>query len=150
MKIETALKIRSNIALSKKTVVHAIYTGDIVLNRINAVLKPYNLTSQQYNVLRILRGQKGNPVSLSEIQERMINRNSNTTRLIDKLVDKNFVSRVVDESNRRKLRISITQKGLDELKRIEPHLDAMEEKTTRQLTKDEMTTLNKLLEKLRA
>ncbi len=136
-------------APSKKTVVHTIYTGDYVLGRINSVLKPFGLTSQQYNVLRILRGQKGECVTLSSIQERMINKSSNTTRLVDKLVLKELVHREVDEENRRKLRICITTKGNALLKKIDPLIEDVETETTSSLNKEEIEMLNTLLEKLR-
>ncbi len=134
---------------AKKTVVHMLYTGDFVLNRINSVLKPFELTSQQYNVLRILRGQKGEPVTLSTIQERMINKNSNTTRLIDKLVRKKYVYREIDKENRRKLKIYLTKEGRSVLNEIDPLVDEVEGKTTRNLSESELITLNALLEKIR-
>lgn len=99
-------------------------------------------------MLRILRGQKGQPVTLSVIQERMINKNSNTTRLIDKLVLKKLVLREVDEDNRRKLKIAITQKGLTVLSKIDPEVDDFESKATYNLTNKELQILNSLLEKL--
>ena len=136
-------------APSKRTVVHTVFTGDYVLNKINAVLKPFDLTSQQYNVLRILRGQKGKAVSLATIQERMINKSSNTTRLIDKLVKKRWVTREIDAKNRRRLKIVITDQGIKTLSKIDPLIDSMEEETTQNLTNKELTTLNELLEKLR-
>ena len=136
-------------APAKKTVVHMMYTGDFVLNRINSVLKPFELTSQQYNVLRILRGQKGDAVTLSTIQERMINKNSNTTRLIDKLVRKKLVFREIDEENRRKLKIHITKEGKALLEKLDPLVDQVEELTTQNLSVSEMNTLNQLLEKIR-
>ena len=74
MSIEPVLKFSCPTASSKKTVEHMIFTGDFVLNRINSLLKPFDLTSQQYNVLRILQGQGNRPVSLTAIQERMINK----------------------------------------------------------------------------
>ncbi|MBT8254374.1 MAG: MarR family transcriptional regulator [Flavobacteriaceae bacterium] len=149
MTIEEVLKIGSPMAPSKKTVVHMMYTGDYVLKRINSLLKPYDLTSQQYNVLRILRGQRGQAVPLSRIQERMINKNSNTTRLIDKLVNKNYVSRKIDSENRRKLKIGITKEGLKLLYKIDPLVDRLENKTTEKLSLNEMNILNTLLEKIR-
>ncbi len=126
-----------------------MYTGDYVLNKINGVLKPFDLTSQQYNVLRILRGQKGEAVSLSTIQERMINKNSNTTRLLDKLVIKKLVLREVDPENRRKLKVNITEQGKKILEKIDPLVDAVEDMTTKNLSLSEMKTLNNLLERIR-
>ena len=112
MSIEDDLKIRGDIALQKKTIVHLMYSGDFVLNQINTVLKPFDMTSQQFNVLRILRGQQNSMVSLATIQERMINKKSNTTRLIDKLIKKDYVKREINKNNRRKVNISISKKGL--------------------------------------
>ena len=149
MNIEHVLKISSPMPPAKKTVVHMMYTGDFVLNRINGVLKPFELTSQQYNVLRILRGQKGEPVTLSTIQERMINKNSNTTRLIDKLVRKKYVYREIDKENRRKLKINITKEGKSLLNKIDPLVDEVEGQTTQNLSESELLTLNTLLEKIR-
>lgn len=149
MSLETELLIRTPMHPTKKVVVQTMYTGDFVLNKINAVLKPHNLSSQQYNVLRILKGQKGKCINMTDIQQRMINKNSNTTRLMDKLVDKGLVSREVDEDNRRKLNICITKKGLKFLQKIDPLVDGVEAKTTEQLTDKEIETLNSLLEKVR-
>lgn len=149
MNIEDVLRINSPLAPSKKTIVHMMYTGDYVLNKINGVLKPFDLTSQQYNVLRILRGQKGEAVSLSTIQERMINKNSNTTRLLDKLVIKKLVLREVDPENRRKLKVNITEQGKKILEKIDPLVDAVEDMTTKNLSLSEMKTLNNLLERIR-
>jgi DNA-binding MarR family transcriptional regulator len=148
MKIESVLKIKLPLAHSKRTVVHIMYSGDYILNKINSILKPFELTSQQYNVLRILRGQRGEPVTLSIIQERMINKNSNASRLIDKLVNKRFVIREIDANNRRKLKISITKKGEHLLNEIDPLIDEIETETTKKLSKKEHEILNALLEKI--
>ena len=78
----------------------------IVADRFLEILKPFDLSSEQYNVLRILRGQKGKPANMSVIQERMISKNSNTTRLVDKLIVKEFVIRKICPSNKRKMEIT--------------------------------------------
>ena len=149
MNIEQVLKINSPLTPRKRTVVHIMYSGDYVLNKINTALKPFQLTSQQFNVLRILRGQKGDPVTLSIIQERMINKNSNASRLIDKLVNKRLVKREIDVNNRRKLKISITKKGDELLMEVDPLIDNIENKTTEKLSVKEHDILNALLEKIR-
>ena len=91
-------------------------------------LKPYGISIQQFNVLRILRGQKGVAANLSTVQERMINKMSNTTRLIDKLIEKSFVERIICKENRRKIELFITNKGLVFLNNIDPVIDKVEEK----------------------
>ena len=81
MRIEEVIK--SSIALddSKKIILNILYTQSVINDRFNELLKPYDVSGEQYNVLRILRGQKGKPANMSLIQERMIAKNSNTTRL---------------------------------------------------------------------
>ena len=120
MRIEEIIKSSVTMDTAKKVVLNLFYTQNVVTEKFNDVIKPYDLSAEQYNVLRILRGQKGNPVNMSLIQERMIAKNSNTTRLIDKLLLKDLVTREICPNNRRKMEILITQKGLDLLTKLDP------------------------------
>ena len=86
MEIEKIIKSTINISAAKKVILNMVYTNTLVGEKFLEKLKPYDLSSEQYNVLRILRGQKGKPANMCVIQERMIAKNSNTTRLIDKLL----------------------------------------------------------------
>jgi len=149
MKIEEVIK--SNVALknAKKVILNVMYTQNVVNDKFNEILKPYDLSGEQYNVLRILRGQKGNPANMCIIQERMLAKNSNTTRLIDKLLLKDLVTRNVCPDNRRKIEVLITQKGLDLLTELDPKVDEHEKLFANNLTEDEITLLNTLLEKYR-
>ena len=149
MKIEDV--IRSNVKLenSKKVVLNIIYTQNVINDSFVEILKPYDLSGEQYNVLRILRGQKGCPANMFLIQERMLAKTSNTTRLVDKLLLKELVTREVCPENRRKIEVKITQKGLDALSALDPKVNAHEEKFAKNLTSDELEQLNILLEKLR-
>ncbi len=105
----------------------------------------YGISSQQYNVLRILRGAK-KPLKVSEIRSRMIEKTPNTTRLMDKLCEKELIERTRSESDRRSVYSQITKKGLHLLSKI----DQLELKTPLDhLTKKEVETLNKLLDKIR-
>ena len=146
MKIEEIIK--SNVALkdAKKVILNVMYTQNVVNDKFNEILKPYDLSGEQYNVLRILRGQKGNPANMCIIQERMLAKNSNTTRLIDKLLLKDLVTRNVCPDNRRKIEVLITQKGLDLLTELDPKVDEHEKLFANNLSEDEITLLNKLLE----
>jgi DNA-binding MarR family transcriptional regulator len=112
-------------------------------------LKPYEISGEQYNVLRILRGQKGNPANMCLIQERMLARTSNTTRLVDKLLLKKFVTRNVCPENRRKIEVQITQKGLDILTELDPKVIEHEQLFSKKLNTEELEQLNHLLEKYR-
>lgn len=149
MTIENDLKTSKKLNLSKKSILNIMFTGSFVLNEINKLLKPFNITNQQYNVLRILRGQNPKAIMLSEIQDRMINKNSNTTRLIDKLIEKKYVTRTINKNNRRKINVSITTLGLSFLEEIDPLIDKLENDIVKNIEDKELLTLNTILEKTR-
>lgn len=149
MKIEDVIKSTVNIDDSKKIILNIIYTQSVIGEKFAEVLKPYELSSEQYNVLRILRGQKGNPANMCVIQERMIAKNSNTTRLIDKLLLKDLVTRGVCPDNRRKIEVQITPKGLELLSELDPKVIEHEKLFSNNLTQEELSQLNHLLEKFR-
>ena len=149
MKIEEVIKSTVIMDNSKKAILNVMYTQNIISDHFNEILKPYDLSSEQYNVLRILRGQKGNPANMFVIQERMIAKTSNTTRLVDKLLLKNFVTREVCPENRRKIEVGITQGGLDVLAELDPKVIEHEQKFAANLTPEELEQLNSLLEKFR-
>ncbi|HEA29485.1 MAG TPA: MarR family transcriptional regulator, partial [Leeuwenhoekiella sp.] len=119
MTIEETIKARP-MPLKTKTLINIMYTSRVVEEVMANLLKEYELSSQQFNVLRILRGQNGKPASLFTIQERMVDRNSNTTRLVDKLIKKELVARRICPHNRRKVEITITKKGEELLKALDP------------------------------
>lgn len=149
MKIEE--EIKSTVALdnSKKIILNILYTQNVIADKLNEILKPYDLSGEQYNVLRILRGQKGNPANMCVIQERMLAKTSNTTRLVDKLLLKNLVTRNVCPENRRKIEVLITQKGLDILTELDPKVLEHENFFSKNLNTEELDQLNQLLEKYR-
>ncbi|MHA3788942.1 MarR family winged helix-turn-helix transcriptional regulator [Flavobacterium hauense] len=148
MKIEDIIKSPA-MSTSKKVMMNIMYTQNVLGENFNETVKDYDLSPEQYNVLRILRGQKGKPANMCVIQERMIARTSNTTRLVDKLLLKGLVTREVCEENRRKMEILITEKGLNLLSELDPLLNAHEEKFSNNLTPTELEHLNTLLEKYR-
>lgn len=149
MRIEEIIKSNTTLDDAKKVVLNVLYTQNVITEKFNEVLKPYDLSSEQYNVLRILRGQKGNPANMCVIQERMIAKNSNTTRLIDKLLLKNLVTREVCPDNRRKIEVLITQKGLELLQELDPKVIQHEQLFATNLNTTELLQLNTLLEKYR-
>ena len=148
-KIEDAIKSIHKMANTTKTVINLMYTSRMVEEAIMTTLKPYELTIPQYNVLRILRGQKGNPANLSTLQERMIDKSSNTTRLVDKLIKKGWVERQTCEANRRKVEIFITEKGLEILKELDPITERNNEDILKSLSASQLEELNELLDTLR-
>jgi DNA-binding MarR family transcriptional regulator len=149
MKIEEVLKSTVPMDNSKKIIMNIIYTQNVITENFNEILKPYDISSEQFNVLRILRGQKGNPANMCVIQERMLAKTSNTTRLVDKLLLKKLVTREVCPENRRKIEVLITPKGLNLLEELEPKVKLHEQSFSKNLSEEEMIQLNELLEKFR-
>lgn len=143
--IKSTIKLQEN----QKTVINILYTSNWMKEKSKAFFKDCDLSSEQYNVLRILRGQKGKPANLCTIQERMLNKMSNTTRLVDKLIKKELVTRQSCESNRRKIEIYITKKGRVLLAELDSVVNANNLEITKNLNTNELETLNKLLDKLR-
>jgi len=149
MSIEDDIKSTVKLEVRTKTVINLAYTSNWLKEKSMSFFKDSDLSAEQYNVLRILRGQKGNPANLSTIQERMLNKMSNTTRLIDKLIKKELVTRQSCESNRRKIEIYITKTGLDLLAHLDTVVTQSNNDITKKLTNEELETLNTLLDKLR-
>ena len=149
MKIEDVIKSTVTMDDVKKINLNIMYTQNVISDKFSEIMRPFDLSSEQYNVLRILRGQKGCPANMCIIQERMLAKNSNTTRLIDKLLLKNFVTREVCPDNRRKIEVLITQKGLNVLNELDPLVLEHEQLFAKNLTQSELEQLNTLLEKYR-
>ena len=145
MKIEEIIKATVPMDNSKKIILNVLYTQNIITENFNELLKPHEISGEQYNVLRILRGQKGNPANMSMIQDRMLAKTSNTTRLVDKLLLKDLVTRKVCPENRRKIEVLITQKGLDVLKELDPKENTNEKSKSKNLNPEEINQLNLLL-----
>jgi len=149
MTIEDIIKSSSPIALPKRTVLNILYTQNTISDKFNEVLKPFDISSEQFNVLRILRGQKGKPANMCMIQERMLAKTSNTTRLVDKLLLKDLVTRDLCPDNRRKMEVKITEKGMELLAIIDPKVDDHEQIFASRMTTEELEQLNYLLQKFR-
>lgn len=149
MKIEEVIKSTVELDIAKKVILNFMHTHNVIGDHFHEILKPYEISREQYNVLRILRGQKGKPANMNVIQERMLAKNSNTTRLIDKLLLKQYVTREVCPENRRKIEVQITAKGLDILTELDPIVIQHEKLFANNLTATELEQLNLLLEKYR-
>ncbi|MGB3590748.1 MAG: MarR family transcriptional regulator [Nonlabens sp.] len=136
------------ISISRDVVTGIIKRSTLFVEQICVCLKEYNLTIQQFNVLRILKGRKGRPACLQDVNRDMIHSKSNTTRVIDKLIQKNLVERVQSTDDRRQIQLTITKKGCELLELINPRVDEVEQELTRNLTEYEMATIVQLLNKL--
>ena len=133
---------------SKNLVIALIKYNCKVNESVSKALKPFGISFQQFNVLRILRGQKGVAANLSTVHERMVNRTSNTTRIIDKLSDKNLVKRNICKQNRRKIELFITNEGLKLLSVIDTIVEKTEDKATQKLNEKEKEKLIALLKQI--
>lgn len=149
MKIEDVIKSNSPLSIEKRTVLNIFYTHQSITESFLDIVKTFDISMEQFNVLRILRGQHGKPANMCIIQERMVAKTSNTTRLVDKLLAKEYVERAVCAENRRKIEITITKKGLDLLETLDPLIIENEKHFAENLTSEELLTLNDLLEKFR-
>lgn len=149
MKLEDEIKQKKSFTNPyHRMIVNIMFTGNWVQKHIALKLKPYGLSLQQHNLLRILRGQYPNPSTLGMIQERMMDPMSNATRLVDKLLDKELVQRWQCADNRRKVDIVITKKGLDLLAQTD-YIIAEFDHVYNTLTPEEATLVGELLDKLR-
>lgn len=132
----------------EKAALNIIFTSGWLRHINLGRLKPHDITPEQFNVLRILRGSHPRKMMLADITSRMLDKSSNATRLVEKLRQKGLVNREICESNRRQVDISITDKGLAVLKKI----DGEEKQWLEQIstiTKAEAQELNRILDKLR-
>lgn len=148
MSIEKDIKQSNFKSPYAKAVVNIVYTSSWLASLQMDIFKPYDLTLQQYNVLRILRGQYPQPITVIAIIERMLDKMSNASRLVDKLLVKDLVIRQVRPNDRRAVDVIITQKGLDLL----AELDVLQNKWEEQLhglSEEEALQLSDLLDKMR-
>lgn len=138
--------INSKFANNKiKASLNIIYTANWINSHQNTFFKPYGISPQQYNILRILKG-SGEPLKVQTIKERMLERSPNATRLMDKLCSKELIERFSCPNDRRVVHINITNDGLSLLNEISKHL---KNDILKNLTEKEAIQLSDLLDKIR-
>lgn len=145
MNVEEIIKTSVSLPPERRTIIHLFLVYNRMNDALTSALKPFGISLQQFNVLRILRGQKGKPANLSTLNERMIHKMSNTTRLVDKLLAKEYVLRKTCPSNRRKVEISLTEKGQKALEKMDIAIDSVESKLMKDLSPSQLGELNMLL-----
>jgi DNA-binding MarR family transcriptional regulator len=148
MKIEeeiSQLKFRNN---NHKSAVNVIYTFNWLYEKHMELLKPFGVTIPQFNILRILRGQHPKPANVKLLKERMMDKMSDASRLVEKLRAKGLVDRRICDKDRRNVDVLITEDGLKLLENIDEH-ETEFDKLTANLSNDEMDQLNSLLDKMR-
>jgi DNA-binding MarR family transcriptional regulator len=148
MKIEEEIKQPRFRDIHQKVAVNLLFTSNWLMARQQEFFKPFGITTQQFNILRILRGQHPNAISGVEIKGRMLDRNSDISRLLERLLKKDLVSKCQSENDKRAANVSITDKGLKLLDDIDKQLEAFEN-THFKLTEAEADQLSSLLDKAR-
>ena len=148
MKIEDEIKQDKFKSEYQKLAINLIFTGNWINSSNAELLKPYKLTSQQFNLLRILRGQYPKPVTVNLLIERMLDKMSNASRIVDRLVKKNLVSRKSCPEDRRRVDIIITDKGMKLLDKIDMD-EGKWEKRFENLAVKEAKELNNFLDRIR-
>jgi len=132
----------------QKAHINVMFSANWLKNRVAETLKKYRVTPEQYNVLRILRGSHPVSMCVRDISGRMIERNSNTTRIIDKLEQKMFALRVPSKEDRREMNVFITSQGLELLEQIDDDF-IIHQPDQCPLTEQEASMLSNLLDKMR-
>ncbi len=148
MRLEDEIQQKKFKSIQQKLMLNLIYTTNWLTSKQDSLFKDSDITVQQYNVLRILRGQYPNPCSIKLIKERMLDRMSDTSRIVDKLYTKKLLERNECPNDRRSVNVIISDKGLELLKSLD-YIDEISKQSLKSLTTAEIKTLNELLDKLR-
>jgi DNA-binding MarR family transcriptional regulator len=146
--IEEELRTENFTSEQMKAQLNLMFTANWLYSKVSVMLKSYNISNEQYNVLRILRGQKGKAICQKEILIRMLDRNSNLTMIVAKLKDKALIAVEKSDIDKREYRIKINTSGLDMLQNIDEAM-AKPENRFGNLTASESFHLNALLNKMR-
>ena len=148
VRIEDVIKQREFRSEAHKAMVNLIYTSSQILTKISEVTESFGITRQQYNVLRILRGQYPGAASINEIKDRMLDRMSDCSRLADRLAAKSLITKSHCASDKRSVDITITNEGLDLLERMEPAVSSIESVFS-SFSQGEVNRFNDMLDRLR-
>lgn len=148
MKLEDEIHQKKFKSIEQKLLLNIFYTNNWLRTKHDSVFKQLDLTEQQYNVLRILRGQFPKPCNLKLIKERMLDKMSDTSRIIDKLLKKELVERTQCSDDRRNVDILISEKGMELINSLD-YVDENIYHLFKTLTKEDIEVLNNLLDKIR-
>ena len=148
MTIEKRIKQKKFKSNAEKAIVNIAYTQSYFSSKINSVLKAHNISSQQFNVLRIIKGQHPNTVSVGDITSRMIDKMSNTSRLIRRLEKKDLVQRVNNPFDGRQINVFLTLRGAQILEKSNVLVNNVVNEHGH-LSEEELIELNRLLDKIR-
>jgi DNA-binding MarR family transcriptional regulator len=133
----------------QKAIINILFTENYLVTRMTDVFKDFDITRQQYNVLRILRGQFPEPATINLIKDRMLDKMSDSSRIVERLRAKDLVERADGRTDKRSVEITISHKGLELLKEMQPKVNDLE-KLLHNLSVEETRDLNFLLDKIRS
>jgi DNA-binding MarR family transcriptional regulator len=132
----------------QKASINLIYTLGWMRDKTKCIFEEEEITSQQFNILRILRGSFPQPLSTLQIRERMLEKMSDTSRIVDRLINKGLVKKIICKSDRRLVDVIISDKGKKLLERLDLKQDQMD-KVLGNLSEEDATVLSNLLDKIR-
>ncbi len=148
MKLEDEIKQKEFSNEYQKLAVNIIYTHGWLTYFQSKIFEQYGITLTQYNILRILRGQYPNPASVNLLKERMLDKRSDASRIVERLRIKGLIKRKICPNDRRKVEVLITEIGLELLENLDKH-DVELDKAFKHLSTKEAKTINDLLDKMR-
>ncbi len=147
MKLEQAIQQEKFASESHKAFLNVLYASSLINTIQLRFFKQHSLSPEQYNVLRILRGQYPQPAKIGLLQERMLDKMSNASRLVEKLKQKELLTRTACCDDRRQMDVLITKKGLDLLKKLDPDVNLFNQKI-KGISETDFKHLNAILDKL--
>ena len=148
MKLEEEIAQQKFAGEQQKAMINLLFTYHWAVSKMKSDFKPYDITMQQFNILRILRGQMPNPCTVNILKERMLDKMCDASRMVDRLLQKGFIERCVNKNDRRAVDIKISTEGLAILAKFDEITDP--NKLFSALTDLEAKTLNQLLDKVRS
>jgi DNA-binding MarR family transcriptional regulator len=148
MALENEINQTSFRSEDQKAIVNIIFTYHWVTEQVKSILADEDITMQQYNILRILRGSHPDPLSTLTIRERMLDKMSDTSRIVDRMLRKGLVVKRICTNDKRLVDVNLTEEGLIMLLRLDERMDAMD-KISSGLNQEELKNLNHLLDKIR-
>lgn len=149
MKIEDAIQQKQFVSEFQKAHINVLFTASFLNQKTLKALKPFQISPQQFNILRILRGRHPQPASVKLLTEKMIDKTSNASRLVEKLRTKGLVAREASDDDRRKVDVQITKAGLELLDQASVAIERMIQNYGTSISSEEAGVLNGLLDKLR-
>ncbi len=148
MQLQKEIQASKFESVHQQAVINVVYTANWCNDQLRQAFLPYNVTTQQFNVLRILRGQHPDPCTISLLKARILDKMCDASRIVDRLVQKELVLKTTNKSDKRAADILITKKGLALLEEMDQNID-LSSPVSANLTEEETETLNALLDKMR-